>query len=251
MLDVRGVGFTRDGRAVFQGVSFGLAPGQVLCVLGPNGIGKTTLLRCIAGLERLQSGSVHLAGEALVKMARRRIGQFVGLVPQSQTAGFSYTVREMVEMGRAAHLGLLSAPGRADQSIAMAALDRLNIGHLADRRYPELSGGERQMVSIARALTQQPRLLILDEPTAHLDFANQAAVLDLVQHLSRQGLGIVFTTHDPGHAFRVADTVLLMARDTAVSFGTPMEVLTDLSLSAAYGRAIRVLVVAGQTMCLT
>jgi len=251
ILELQDAGFTRGDRMVFRGVSFGVEPGQILCVLGPNGIGKTTLLRCIAGLERLNKGMMRLDGHLLEQMTRRKVGQFVGLVPQSDAPGFSYTVQQMVEMGRAAHLGWLSAPGRPDHALAAAALERLGIAHLADRAYPELSGGERQLVLIARALTQQPQLLVLDEPTAHLDFAHQAEVLDLVQDLSRQGLGVVLTTHDPGHAFRVADTVLLMSRDLSVSSGNPALVLTEASLSAAYGRSIRLFMAEGQTVCMT
>lgn len=251
-LEVAAARFARPGgRVIFDGVGFRLKAGEVLCVLGPNGIGKTTLLRCLAGLDRLHGGTVRIDGQDIAHMPRRRAGQLVGLVPQGDAPSFSYTVREMVEMGRAPHLGWLSAPGAADRAIAAAALGRLGIGHLAARAYPELSGGERQMVLIARALAQQPKLLVLDEPTAHLDFANQAQVLDLVRDLTDQGLGIVLTTHDPDHAYRVGTSVLLMSHGAPARHGAVADVLTADNLSAAYRRPVALLHANGRTLCVT
>ncbi len=251
ILEARAAGFARPGgRTILRDVTFGVAAGEVLCVLGPNGVGKTTLLRCLTGLEPLAGGAVLLDGDDLAQLSRRTIGRLVGVVPQGDAPVFSFTVREMVEMGRAAHLGWMAAPGAADRAIATAALDQLGIGALADRVYPTLSGGERQMVLIARALAQQPRLLILDEPTAHLDVANQAEVLDLVQRLAGQGLAVLMTTHDPGHAFRIGGSALLLRRDLSAVFGPTRTVLTEASLSTAYGRRVTLADVAGRTICL-
>jgi len=252
ILDVDGAGYTRPGgRTILRDVSFGVGAGEVLCVLGPNGVGKTTLLRGLAGLETLHTGTVRLDGQDIASLSRRVIGQRVGMVPQGDAPAFSFSVREMVEMGRAPHLGWMAAPGTVDRAIAAAALDRLGIGHLAARAYPELSGGERQMVLIARALAQQPRVMVLDEPTAHLDFANQAQVLDLIRTLAGQGLGILITTHDPGHAFRIGASALLLQKDLSAAFGPTRTVLTAASLSAAYGRRITLAELDGQTICLT
>ncbi|MGI4801807.1 MAG: ABC transporter ATP-binding protein [Janthinobacterium lividum] len=238
------------GRTILRDVSFRLGAGEVLSVLGPNGVGKTTLLRCLTGLERLQAGTVRLDGRDVVSLPRRVVGQHIGVVPQGDAPAFSFSVREMVEMGRAPHLGWMASPAATDRSIAAAALDRLGIGHLAARAYPELSGGERQMVLIARALAQQPRVLVLDEPTAHLDFANQAQVLDLVRSLATGGLGILMTTHDPAHAFRIGHMALLLRKDLSATFGTTGDVLTEASLSAAYGRQVGLATVNGQIVCL-
>jgi iron complex transport system ATP-binding protein len=237
------------GRRLFEELSFALRAGQVLCILGPNGIGKSTLLRCLDGLDRLAGGSIQLAGRPLQSLTRRELGRLVGLVPQADAPVFAFTVREVVEMGRAPHLGWLGAPGAADQDIVRATLERLGIAGLADRLYPELSGGERQMVLIARALAQQPRLLILDEPTSHLDFANGMRVLELVRGLADGGLAVIMTSHDPDHAFLIADRTLAMAPTLPAIDGATRELLTEARLSAIYGRAVRIVEHDGQTIC--
>lgn len=244
MLDVTAAGFAyRGGAPVFTGLDFALQRGQVLCVLGPNGVGKSTLLRCLAGLERLSSGRILMEG------APPAPGRAVGFVPQADHPVFAFTARTIVEMGRAPHLGWAATPGPRDAAIVDAALARLGITHLAQRLYPELSGGERQMVMIARALAQQPALLVLDEPTSHLDFANQAGVLELARGLADEGLAVLMTTHDPDHAFLVADTVLVLARDGTHRFGPVAATLTESLLTHTYGRPIRIWDAQGRKLC--
>ena len=182
-------------------------------------------------------------------LARRELGRLVGMVPQSDAPVFAFTVREVVEMGRAPHLGWLGVPGATDRDIVLAALDRLGISGLIDRLYPELSGGERQMVLIARALAQQPRLLILDEPTSHLDFANGLRVLELVRSLADDGLAVIMTSHDPNHAFLIADRTLAMAPGQPAVDGATKQLLTEARLSAIYGRAVRIVEQDGRTIC--
>ncbi|WP_158747739.1 ABC transporter ATP-binding protein [Acidisphaera sp. L21] len=244
MLAVTAASFAyRGGTSIFSGLNFGMQRGQVLCVLGPNGVGKSTLLRCLAGLERLSSGTILLDGAAPAP------GRSVGFVPQSDQPVFAFDVRTIVEMGRAPHLSWTAAPGRQDAAIVDRALARLGIGHLAPRLYPELSGGERQMVMIARALAQEPALLILDEPTSHLDFANQAGVLELARGLADEGLTVLMTTHDPDHAFLVADTVLVLSHGGIHHAGAVAETLTEARLSETYGRPIRIWDADGRTLC--
>jgi iron complex transport system ATP-binding protein len=244
MLTVADAAFAyRAGRPVFQNLNFGLERGQVLCVLGPNGVGKSTLLRCLAGLDSFTTGTLHLEGLA---GARPNLGRIVGFVPQSDHPVFAFDARTIVEMGRAPHLSWTAMPGPADAGIVEQAMARLGITRLASRLYPELSGGERQLVMIARALAQQPRLLVLDEPTSHLDFANQTGVLELVRGLADEGLAIVMTTHDPDHAFLIADRVLVMSRDAPPCAGPVREILTEARLSATYQRPIRTHMVDGR-----
>ena len=250
MLEVAGAGYRLpDGREIFRGLGFALAVGNVLCVLGPNGVGKSTLLRCLVGLDRLAAGKIRIGGTAMAALSRRELGRLVGFVPQSDAPAFAFTVREMVEMGRAPHLAWMAAPGAEDRAIAAAMLERLGIAGLADRLYPELSGGERQMVLIARALAQQPRLLVLDEPTSHLDFANAMRVLELVRGLADGGLAVVMTSHDPDQAFLVAERTLAMARGVPAVEGATGVLLTGELLSAVYGRRVRVVREAGRVLC--
>jgi iron complex transport system ATP-binding protein len=244
MLTIAGASFHYRGRdPVFSHLDLTLGRGQVLSVLGPNGVGKSTLLRCLAGLETLSAGSVQIDG------ARPSPGRSTGFVPQSDQPVFAFDVRTVVEMGRAPHLSWTATPGPADRAIVDGVMARLGISTLAHRLYPELSGGERQLVMIARALAQQPALLILDEPTSHLDFANQAGVLDLVHSLAREGLAVVMTTHNPDHAFLCADQVLMLSRGGAHSIGPVAEVVTEQRLSATYGRPIRILRAEGRVFC--
>lgn len=238
-----------NGRKVLDDVSFSLKAGQVLCILGPNGVGKSTLLRCLDGLEPLHAGTAMVDGRAVATLSRTELGRLVGLVPQSDSPIFAFSVREMVEMGRAARLGWMEAPGAADRAIVTGILDRLGITALADRLYPELSGGERQLVLIARALAQQPRLLILDEPTSHLDFANGMRVLELVRSLANEGLAVIMTSHNPEHAFLVADRTLLMAPGQKAEDGSTHYLLTQERLTKVYGREVRIVLHEGRTLC--
>ncbi|MBE7245466.1 MAG: ABC transporter ATP-binding protein, partial [Actinomycetospora chiangmaiensis] len=204
LLQVQDLAFGYGGRIVGTDVAFGLDAGEVLCLLGPNGGGKTTLFKTLLGLLPARAGRVRLDGADLSRLSRRAVARTVAAVPQAHAAFFPFTVREVVVMGRASRIGPFSAPGPADEAAAEAALATLGIGHLADKVYTEISGGERQLALIARALSGAPRLLIMDEPTASLDFGNQARVLGQVRRLARAGIAVMFSTHDPGHALACA-----------------------------------------------
>jgi iron complex transport system ATP-binding protein len=225
-------------------VSFTVSTGEVLCLLGANGAGKTTLFKAILGFLPLRGGSVLLEGRELGAWGRRELARTVAYVPQAHGAPFPFSVAEVVLMGRTPHLGMGGSPRPADVAIAGESLERLGIDHLARRPFTELSGGEAQMVLIARALTQQPTLLMMDEPTSSLDLANQGRVLRQVRRLAASGLAIMMISHTPDHAFAVATTAALLRPDQSLLVGPPRDVLTAASLHAAYGQ--EVLIVSGR-----
>lgn len=214
---------------VFRGVSFELGRGQTGAILGPNGRGKTTLLKSILGLLALTTGKAMTGGRT-------------GYVAQRNDMAFSYKVLDVVVMGRASHIGLFQTPNAGDYRIARHTLDRLGIGAFADRLYSQLSGGERQLVMIARALASECEVLILDEPTSALDFANQALILQTLHRIAAEdGLTVLMTTHVPQHAQRLADMVLLMHGPDRQDWGPASEMLTEERLEALYGVPVKAL----------
>lgn len=239
-LAARALGFGYRGHAVGRGVDLELRAGEVMCLLGPNGGGKTTLFKTLLGLLPAQAGSVSLDGRDLARLSRGELARRVGYVPQAHASFFPFSVREVVLMGRAAHLELFATPGARDRARAGEALAMLGIAHLAERIFTEISGGERQMTLIARALAQEPAILVMDEPTANLDFGNQARVLAIIRDLAARGLSIILSTHDPDQAFACADRVALLREGTIVAMGKPREVLTAPALRQLYGVEVAV-----------
>ena len=245
MLEVRELAFGFPGRTVGRDVSFTLATGDVMCVLGPNGGGKTTLFRTLLGLIEKHSGSIKLQGKSLEELSRAAIARRIGYVPQGHSAYFAFTVREFVLMGRTAHLGAFAAPAKKDIQVAEHALESLGIAQLADKPVTEISGGERQLALVARALAQQPRLLVLDEPTASLDFGNQVRVLQKMTALARSGIAVLFSSHDPDHAFLCATRALLLAEGRVLEAGAPREVIRADTLERMYRVSVRVIPLPG------
>jgi iron complex transport system ATP-binding protein len=236
-------------RLVGSGLDVALAEGEVLALLGPNGGGKTTLLKTLLGLLPPRAGEVRCAGRALAATSIRERAQLLAYVPQSHVATFAFPVETVVLMGRTAHSGLFSRPTARDHAVAAAALKRFGIEHLAERPYTMISGGERQLVLLARALAQEPRFIVLDEPTASLDFGNQGKVMREIKTLSAAGHGVLFTTHDPNQALRLADRAFLLRAGTRVTDGSVRTVLTRPNLEELYGAPVGVLTDAttGQT----
>jgi ABC-type cobalamin/Fe3+-siderophores transport system ATPase subunit len=228
------------GKAVISGISLAVESGEVLCLLGANGSGKTTLFKTILGLLRPISGRVCVDGEDIAHWSRQRLAKTLGYVPQAHTPPFAYSVRDVVLMARSVHSGPFASPGKHDIAIAEEALDRLSILRLAHERYTELSGGERQMVLIARALAQQARVLVLDEPASNLDFGNQMRVLRHVKELAASGLGLLMTTHFPDFAFLCASRVALMKQGRILAIDRPENTLTQASLEEAYETPLRI-----------
>jgi iron complex transport system ATP-binding protein len=229
------------GRWIFQGLELELRPGEVLCLLGPNGGGKTTLLKTLCGLLPLSGGQVRYAGTPLAKLGRRALARRVGFIPQAQEQVHPFRVRELVLMGRTPHMDPFSVPSPQDERLADEALESMGLSDLAGARFLELSGGERALVLLARALCQAPQCLLLDEPLAHLDLANQMRVLELMHQRAAAGWALAFTTHDPAHAFSQAHRVALLKRGEALLVGTPEQVLTAGTLSEVYGARVEVL----------
>jgi iron complex transport system ATP-binding protein len=225
---------------VGRGLDATLASGEVVCLLGPNGSGKSTLLRTLLGLQARLGGQLTLEERDLGAWGAAERARHLAYVPQAADSYFDFSLREMVEMGRTAHRGMFASPGARDREIAAAALERLGIAPLADRPIHAVSGGERQLALIARALATQARYLVMDEPTANLDYGNQARVLDEVVRLGQAGIGVLLSTHHPEHALRIADRVLLLAGGRIAAQGPTQATLTSEALSALYGRPIEV-----------
>ena len=235
IIEAKKLAFGYPGHPVGQDVSLSLAAGEVLCLLGPNGSGKTTLFKTLLGLLPPQAGDVLIDGADLRARSRDQVARAVSYVPQAHAAFFPFTVREVVLMGRTAHLGVFSSPSRRDREVAHAALERMRLLHLADSIYTRISGGERQLTLIARALAQDAQVVVMDEPTANLDFGNQVRVLQHIRSLAGSGIGVLLSTHDPDHAFLCADRVAMLYEGRLVRHGPPAEVITAESLKQVYG----------------
>ncbi len=240
MLEANDLAFGVSGRTIGAGIDFVVARGETLCVLGPNGGGKTTLFRTLLGLLPPHAGAVRVDGRDVTALTRREIAQLVGYVPQVHAVAFSFSVGEIVLMGRTAHLGALGSPGAPDRRIAMRALEEVGIAQLAGRNYATISAGERQLVLIARALAQEPKALVMDEPAASLDFGNQMRLLEKMRSLAKLGIAIVFSTHDPDHAFAVADRALLLGGGRMLACGATHEVVGAHTLQELYGIPVRI-----------
>ena len=219
---------------VLSGFSATVSTGEVFCLLGPNGVGKTTLFKTMLGLLPRKAGMVLIGGRDTARMSSTELAHLVAYVPQNHVPPFAFTVRDVITMGAVAQRGMFGSPTAADRELADSILEELGVSKLADRVYTELSGGERQMVLIARALAQKPRFLMMDEPTAALDFGNQVRVLRCVLLLADEGLGIVMTTHQPEHLAQCRARGTLILPGNRFVTGDAREVLTPENLAAAY-----------------
>ena len=227
---------------VLHGVSLDVHAGEVVALVGPNGAGKSTLVRAVSGVSPISRGTVRLEGADVLRLSPTERARRIAVVPQAVHLPDAFTVAEIVMMGRTPHLPLWGGEGKRDCDVAWEAMRRTAVEALADRRIDELSGGERQRVVIARALAQEPRVLLLDEATAHLDLKHQVGVLDLVRALAHEhGLAVLATLHDLNQAARYADRVALLAGGELRAIGAPAEVLTSAHLSPAYGLPVSVI----------
>ena len=225
---------------VLRDVSLAVGPGELIGVIGPNGGGKTTLVRLMSGVARPQAGTVSLGGQPLATLRRRAVARRIAVVPQDPHVDFPFTVLEVVLMGRAPHAaGPFALPDARDVALARAAMHRLDVAGVEHRSLEQLSGGERQRVLLARALVQEPEVLLLDEPTTHLDLRHQVGIYDVVRGLAREhGLAVVSVLHDLNLAALYCDRLVLLAGGRVAREGPPTDVLTVDVLTSAYGTPV-------------
>jgi iron complex transport system ATP-binding protein len=238
---------------VIKNASMTLREGEILSILGPNGAGKTTLLNCMIKLITPSSGEIFLRGTNIRDMSAREVACIAGYVPQSHVPVFGYTVLNFVMMGRAPKIGVFKRPCREDEDAAFEALETLNIAHLANRPYTDISGGERQQATIARAIAQNPSVILFDEPTAHLDYGNQHRILLLLRSMAHRGFSVVLTTHNPDHAVLLGGSAAALDRDGHLAAGESKDVITEARLMNLYKTNLRMTYVpdVSRTVCVT
>jgi iron complex transport system ATP-binding protein len=250
---------------VFDGIHFGYQPkippllkdldlevktASITAILGPNGAGKTTLLHLALGWLKPWQGIIRLDEKPLNDYSRQELGRLIALIPQSEHVPFEYSVLEYVILGRSPHLSPLAMPDEGDYVAAFEVLEKIGISSLSNSSILALSGGERQLVLVARALTQQSRLLLLDEPTAHLDLYNKSHLIEIIRELRAQGVTILMTTHEPDVALAISDQAVLMEAGRVVAWGSVDETLTAENLSQAYRIPIRIVSIDGKKQVL-
>ncbi|MDO5448550.1 MAG: ABC transporter ATP-binding protein [Clostridia bacterium] len=231
--------YTKNGRQILNDVSLSLKEGEVMSILGPNGAGKSTLLNLIATLLTPDSGEILLCGKDTKKMKPKEVASILSYVPQTHTPAFSYTVFNFVLMGRAPKVGMFEKPKAEDFKLVEQVLEEVGIAKLADKPYTEISGGERQQATIARALVQEPKAILFDEPTAHLDFGNQIKTLRTIKHLSEKGYAVIMTTHNPDHAIMLGGTTAILDKKGKLTVGPAEEIITESTLKSVYDTKLK------------
>ncbi|MBR5228702.1 MAG: ATP-binding cassette domain-containing protein [Firmicutes bacterium] len=227
--------YYKRGVTIFEDINFEADAGEIVAILGPNGAGKTTMLRCITGMLKWKNGRSLLDGEDIVGMKAKNIWSKMAYVPQAKSVSSAYSALEMVLLGRSSHLNVFEAPKQADVDKALEVMEFLGIPHLAEKKCSEVSGGELQMILIAKALASDPQILILDEPESNLDFKNQLIVLDAMSNLAAAGMTCIFNTHYPAHALQRAQKSLILSRGGSYVFGDTPAVVTEENIRNAFG----------------
>ena len=239
-IEVKNLSFSYGDRPVLQDISFSVGKGEFLSILGPNGVGKSTLFRCVLGLLSGYTGTVCVDGVDARTFSIREAARHIAYIPQSSRSVFNYSVFDIVLMGRTSGLHPFRSPGRKDKELCHWALEKVGIPHLRDRCFHRLSGGEQQLVLIARALVQKAPILMLDEPTANLDFGNQLLVLEQAKSLAREGYTVIQTTHHPEQSYMYSDRILALQKGRVLTEGMPKAVLTEETIRALYGVDVQV-----------
>ena len=239
-IEVKNLNFSYGNRQVLHDISFTVGSGEFLSILGPNGVGKSTLFRCVLGLLSGYTGTVSIDGTDVRSFSVREMAKHIAYIPQSSHPIFNYSVSDIVLMGRTSGLSTFRSPKKQDVEICRWAMEKVGISHLALRCFHRLSGGEQQLVLIARALVQKAPVLMLDEPTANLDFGNQLRVLEQARSLAREGYTVIQTTHHPEQSYLFSDRILTIQNGRVLKEGTPEEVLTEETIRALYGVDVEV-----------
>lgn len=233
--------YEKNGRRVLDQIDLTLSEGEVMTILGPNGAGKSTLLNCIAVLLTPDEGMVTLCGNDASTMKPKEVAKVLSYVPQNHVPAFSYTVGDFVLMGRAPTVGMFEHPSKEDLELVEKTLDEIGILELKDKPYTEISGGERQQATIARAIVAEPKAILFDEPTAHLDYGNQWKTLQLIKSLQEKGYAVIITTHTPDHAIMLGGTTAILDRNGHLTSGKTEEIVTEETLKELYGTDLALL----------
>jgi iron complex transport system ATP-binding protein len=239
MLEVRQLSFSYGNKPVLDSLSFSVGAGELLCVVGPNGAGKSTLFKCILGILQGYDGDIFVHGRSQRTMKEPELAHALAYIPQAHIPVYGYSVLDVVLMGACSGKGMFAQPRAQDETAARQALKILGLEALAERNYAELSGGERQLVLIARALAQGSRILVMDEPTANLDYGNQVRIMEHIAGLTADGYTVLLSTHNPEHAFLWGTRVMVLHRGSIIADGPPIEALTESCLEALYGIPVR------------
>ena len=248
VISATGVSFGYEkGKYIFQDVGFSLGRNEILCLFGPNGCGKTTLLDCVMGINKVAKGEIKVIDKDITRYKRDELARLAAYVPQLHNRTFPYTVMQIVMMGRSAYTGVLGSPGADDEAIALESIAHVGMERFTDTPYTKLSGGEVQLVMLARALSQQTRIIVMDEPTCHLDFKNELMFLETLVKLCKDtALSVLIATHSPDHAYYfesqgISVKVALMHEGKAERAGAPKDILTEENLKRVYGVKAKVL----------
>ena len=239
-IEVENLSFGYGDRLVLDGLNFKTRENQLVSILGPNGVGKSTLFNCILGLLKGYTGQVLLDGRDIKHLSIREMAQLVAFIPQSHHPSFNFSVSDIVLMGTTVQISTFSRPGKRQIMLVAEALERIGISHLRDRGYNQISGGERQLVLLARALVQETKILLLDEPTANLDYGNQIRVLTQIKTLAKEGYTIIQSTHNPDQTFLFSDTVMAMKDGKIVACGVPGDIFTEELIRNLYAAEVKI-----------
>ena len=241
LIEVKDASFSyHSNEYIWEHINLNIEQGDSVCILGANGCGKTTLFNCIAGNFQLARGSIRIDGKPINEYSVTELAKTIGIVYQEHSVAFPYRSIEVVRMGRTPYLGMFQTPSQADTDMAYGIMQEMGIAHLAEKPYSRISGGQRQLVLIARTLCQSPKAILFDEPTSHLDFKNQALVMKTLRNLSEKGMTIIMTSHSPAHAWQISNKTVLMGNGGIIAQGAPSEVMTAENLERTYDVRVKI-----------